>query len=91
MVLRHNPRGMFAARQVLGVVLFNISLRMLHTKKQTALSRPLVTGLQYVLRETPVGALFFDSVAKVRTVTLNEEHWYMIACLHVSLKMVRSF
>jgi hypothetical protein len=31
-----------------GIVLFNISLRMLHTSKQPALMRPLVTALQYV-------------------------------------------
>jgi hypothetical protein len=31
-----------------GVVLFNISLRMLHTSKQPALMRPLITALQYV-------------------------------------------
>lgn len=46
-------------------MLFNISLRMLHTKKQAAAGRPFVTGLQYVLRETPLGPLFFGSVAKV--------------------------
>ena len=50
---------------MLGVVLFNISLRMLHTKKQAPAGRPFVTGLQYVLRETPLGPLFFSSVAKV--------------------------
>lgn len=51
----------------MGVVLFNISLRMLHTKKQAPAGRPFVTGLQYVLRETPIGPLFFGSVAKVHT------------------------
>lgn len=53
------------SRQVLGVVLFNISLRMLHTKKQAPLGRPFVKGLQYVLRETGIGPMFFGSVAKV--------------------------
>lgn len=53
--------------KVYGVVLFNISLRMLHTSKQSALSRPLVKGLQWVLRETPIGPAFFGSVAKVQT------------------------
>lgn len=51
--------------QVKGVVLFNISLRMLHEKKQSPLGKPLVKGLQYVLRETPLGGFFFGSVAKV--------------------------
>ena len=45
--------------------MFNISLRMLHIEKQPAAARPFVKALQYVLRETPVGALFFGSVAKV--------------------------
>lgn len=44
---------------------------MLHTKKQAAAGRPFVTGLQYVLRETPLGPLFFGSVAKVTTVTTS--------------------
>ncbi|CAM9602744.1 unnamed protein product [Ascophyllum nodosum] len=61
--------GVDAPDQVLGVVLFNISLRMLHIRKQAALLRPLVKGLQYVLRETPVGPLFFNSVAKPKAVS----------------------
>ncbi|CAN0380461.1 unnamed protein product, partial [Ectocarpus sp. 8 AP-2014] len=56
--------GVDAPEQVLGVVLFNISLRMLHTSKQAVAGRPFVKGLQYVLRETPIGPLFFGSVAK---------------------------
>ena len=54
--------------QIRGVVLFNISLRMLHTSKQPFYTRPLVSALQYVLRETPIGAAFFGSVAKAGTV-----------------------
>eukprot|EP00752_Nemacystus_decipiens_P009979 g8899.t1 len=61
--------GVDAPEQVLGVVLFNISLRMLHSKKQATAGRPFVTGLQYVLRETPLGALFFGSVAKPKAVS----------------------
>ena len=46
-----------------GVVLIDISLRLLHVKKQNPLTRPLVSVLQTVLRETPVGKAFFKSVA----------------------------
>ncbi|KAG5181483.1 Alpha/Beta hydrolase protein [Tribonema minus] len=53
---------------VKGVVLFNVSLRMLHTTKQPALLRPFVSGLQYVLRETSAGAAFFANVAKAKAV-----------------------
>lgn len=63
--------GVMFYSQVMGVVLFNISLRMLHTTKQPALGRPFVTGLQYVLRETPVGSLFFGSVAKVKNLAVS--------------------
>jgi pimeloyl-ACP methyl ester carboxylesterase len=48
---------------VKGVVLIDISLRLLHVKKQNPLTRPLVSVLQTVLRETPVGKAFFKSVA----------------------------
>lgn len=61
--------GVDAPKEVLGVVLFNISLRMLHTKKQAAAARPFVTALQYVLRETALGPLFFGSVAKPEAVS----------------------
>ncbi|CBJ33720.1 conserved unknown protein [Ectocarpus siliculosus] len=61
--------GVDAPEQVLGVVLFNISLRMLHTSKQAVAGRPFVKGLQYVLRETPIGPLFFGSVAKPEAVS----------------------
>lgn len=50
--------------RVLGVQLLNISLRMLHEKKQAPLIKPLVAALQYTLRETPLGEWFFTSVAK---------------------------
>ena len=56
------------------MVLFNISLRMLHTTKQPLAARPLVLGLQYVLRETPLGALFFGSVAKVTPVLVQYQY-----------------
>ncbi|CAM9813584.1 unnamed protein product [Laminaria digitata] len=61
--------GVDAPKEVLGVVLFNISLRMLHTEKQPPAARPFVKALQYVLRETPVGPLFFGSIAKPEAVS----------------------
>ena len=51
-----------------GIVLIDISLRLLHVKKQNPLARPFVSALQTVLRETGVGKAFFDSVAKPATI-----------------------
>ncbi|GAB2226686.1 hypothetical protein Drorol1_Dr00022505 [Drosera rotundifolia] len=51
-----------------GIVLLNISLRMLHIKKQPLLGRPLVKAFQILLRNTPLGKLFFRSVATPQTV-----------------------
>jgi hypothetical protein len=48
---------------VKGIMLLNISLRMLHIKKQPVLLRPFVAALQTALRETFLGALFFGQVA----------------------------
>ncbi len=47
-----------------GVVLIDISLRLLHVKKQNPITRPLISALQTLLRETFVGKAFFESVAK---------------------------
>eukprot|EP01036_Dinobryon_divergens_P031802 gene31802-41273_t len=47
-----------------GVVLIDISLRLLHVKKQNPLMRPMVSALQTVLRQTPVGEVFFQQVAQ---------------------------
>lgn len=54
---------------VRGVQVHNVSLRMLHHKKQASWQRPLVRALQRALRTTPLGRLFFSQVAtqKVRT------------------------
>ncbi|KAJ0084196.1 hypothetical protein Patl1_30000 [Pistacia atlantica] len=46
-----------------GMILLNISLRMLHIKKQPWFGRPLIRSFQNLLRNTPVGKLFFKSVA----------------------------
>lgn len=50
-------------QHVQAVQLQNVSLRMLHKKRQSALQRPFVKALQTVLRTTPVGAFFFKQVA----------------------------
>ncbi|GAB5031369.1 epoxide hydrolase 4-like [Nannochloropsis oceanica] len=48
---------------VRGVMLLNISLRMLHLKKQPWYLKPFVKALQTTLRETRLGQLFFAQVA----------------------------
>ncbi|TFJ86040.1 hypothetical protein NSK_002860 [Nannochloropsis salina CCMP1776] len=48
---------------VKGVMLLNISLRMLHLKKQPWFLKPFVKALQTTLRETRLGQLFFAQVA----------------------------
>jgi pimeloyl-ACP methyl ester carboxylesterase len=49
-------------------MLINISLRMLHIKKQPFIGRPFIKSFQNLLRNTPVGKLFFKSIAKPETV-----------------------
>ncbi|KAG2300094.1 hypothetical protein Bca52824_036566 [Brassica carinata] len=51
-----------------GLMLINISLRMLHIKKQPLIGRPFIRSFQNLLRNTPVGKLFFKSIAKPETV-----------------------
>ncbi|CAH8271666.1 unnamed protein product [Arabidopsis lyrata] len=51
-----------------GLMLINISLRMLHIKKQPFIGRPFIKSFQNLLRNTPVGKLFFKSIAKPETV-----------------------
>ena len=53
-----------APSKVAGVQLLDVSLRMLHTKKQAAWQRPLVTAFQRLLRETQLGKWFFATIAK---------------------------
>ncbi len=48
---------------VKGVMVLNISLRMLHLKKQAWFLKPFVKALQTTLRETRLGPLFFGQVA----------------------------
>ncbi|KAG0556441.1 hypothetical protein KC19_11G054300 [Ceratodon purpureus] len=54
--------------KVRGLMLINVSLRMLHIKKQQWYVRPFVKALQTVLRTTTLGQQFFASVAKPEAV-----------------------
>ncbi|XP_073004910.1 uncharacterized protein [Typha latifolia] len=51
-----------------GVVLLDISLRMLHIKKQPWYGRPFIKSFQSLLRNTAVGKLFFNAVATPESV-----------------------
>ena len=51
-----------------GLIVINMSLRMLHVKKQNPLLRPFVSLLQTTLRESGVGNLFFRQVATKQAV-----------------------
>uniref|UniRef100_A0A1D1YNR6 Putative hydrolase yugF n=1 Tax=Anthurium amnicola TaxID=1678845 RepID=A0A1D1YNR6_9ARAE len=46
-----------------GIVLLNISLRMLHIKKQPWYGRPFIRSFQSILRNTGFGKLFYKAVA----------------------------
>ncbi|KAI3924317.1 hypothetical protein MKW98_032518 [Papaver atlanticum] len=51
-----------------GIVLLNISLRMLHIKKQPWFGRPFIRSFQNLLRNTSVGKFFFETVATPQSV-----------------------
>ncbi|XP_073053525.1 uncharacterized protein [Primulina eburnea] len=51
-----------------GIILLNISLRMLHIKKQPWFGRPLIKSFQSLLRNTDLGKMFFKSVATPESV-----------------------
>ncbi|KAI3470093.1 hypothetical protein Pfo_026756 [Paulownia fortunei] len=51
-----------------GIVLLNISLRMLHIKKQPWYGRPLIKSFQTLLRNTDLGKFFFKTVATPESV-----------------------
>lgn len=51
-----------------GIVLLNISLRMLHIKKQPWYGRPFIKAFQSLLRNTAVGQLFYKAVATPKSV-----------------------
>ncbi|CAI8585418.1 unnamed protein product [Vicia faba] len=51
-----------------GIVLLNISLRMLHITKQPWYGRPFISSFQRLLRDTAVGKFFFKAVATKESV-----------------------
>ncbi|KAM1114778.1 hypothetical protein PS1_005446 [Malus domestica] len=51
-----------------GMMLLNISLRMLHITKQPWYGRPLIKSFQNLLRNTAVGKYFFKTVATPQSV-----------------------
>jgi pimeloyl-ACP methyl ester carboxylesterase len=56
-----------APRLVRGVILMNVSLRMLHESKQPPLAKPLIKAFQTALRTTVAGKFFFDNLATPKT------------------------
>ncbi|CAM6104500.1 unnamed protein product [Calypogeia fissa] len=55
-------------QKVRGILLLNISLRLLHIKKQSRFARPFVKALQNVLKNTNLGQRFFKEVATAASV-----------------------
>ncbi|XP_068638188.1 uncharacterized protein [Aristolochia californica] len=51
-----------------GIILLNISLRMLHIKKQPWYGRPFIRSFQSLLRNTEVGKVFYRAVATPKSV-----------------------
>ncbi|KAA8542965.1 hypothetical protein F0562_024111 [Nyssa sinensis] len=51
-----------------GIVILNISLRMLHIKKQPWYGRPLIKSFQSLLRNTALGKFFYRTVATPESV-----------------------
>nr|CAD1818477.1 unnamed protein product [Ananas comosus var. bracteatus] len=51
-----------------GIVLLDISLRMLHIKKQPWYGRPFIKSFQSLLRNTAVGKLFYNAIATPESV-----------------------
>lgn len=60
------------------VIPIDISLRLLHIKKQTAIQRQIVPVIQRVLRETNIGKIFFKQVATPNALRniLNQAYGY---------------
>ncbi|KAH7421874.1 hypothetical protein KP509_13G079000 [Ceratopteris richardii] len=56
------------SNSVSGLMLWNISLRMLHIKKQKLFARPFVKAFQNLLRNTDLGRRFFKAVATQESV-----------------------
>jgi pimeloyl-ACP methyl ester carboxylesterase len=50
---------------IAGIVLIDVSLRLLHVKKQNPLQKVVIPLVQWVLRETALGPIFFKKVGGV--------------------------
>eukprot|EP00249_Psilotum_nudum_P006458 c19785_g1_i1 orf=288-1397(-) len=55
-------------KTVQGLVLLNISLRLLHVRKQQWFKKPFVKVFQHLLRNTDLGKRFFEAVATRQSV-----------------------
>ncbi|RYR63666.1 hypothetical protein Ahy_A04g021443 isoform A [Arachis hypogaea] len=51
-----------------GIIVLNVSLRMLHIKKQPWYAKPFIRSFQRLLRDTAVGKFFFKAVATKESV-----------------------
>ena len=51
-----------------GVILIDISLRMLHESKQSPLQKPFVSLVQLILRSSALGESFFNQIAEPRAI-----------------------
>jgi pimeloyl-ACP methyl ester carboxylesterase len=47
-----------------GMVLLDCTMRTMHERNQTAMMHPLISALQYVLHDTPLGQWAVDSVLR---------------------------
>lgn len=76
---------------VKGVILINISMRMLHIKKQSFFQKPIVSTIQKVLRETDIGRNFFKNVATPTTLRniLNQAYGYQGTSMNVDDETIR--
>ena len=93
--------AIFRPDLVRGVQLMNISLRLLHLKKQPAWKKPVVKALQAALHSSFVGPLFFGLLAKpkVRSLAFGSpgltSHWLVlagacVAAIHLMISSSRS-
>jgi len=72
----------------IGLVLIDISLRMLHKKKQSVFIAPFVSAIQYVLRETQLGSYFFKQVPYLPYFTLPN-HVTTAYAMHDTLQLLQ--
>lgn len=76
-------------QHILGVQLQNVSLRMLHKKRQSAIQRPFVKALQTSLRTTLLGKLFFSQIA-TKKVGMSAQHGVKRSCILLHMQALVS-